>query len=64
MAYSNHTATKAALDVVTAALSSGALKLGGAGISATTAESQAISDAKYLSKLISDLAASLVPLGD
>jgi hypothetical protein len=59
MAYTKHTATQKAVDVVIAALGSGSIKLNGSNAEKSNAEGYAIADAAYLSRLIGDLSASL-----
>lgn len=63
MSYSKHDASVEAIRLVTAALQSQSIKLTGAHSTTEHAVKYATSDAAYLSKLLTDLAASIENLG-
>ena len=64
MAYSKHAAAEKAFAIITAALSSGSIKIVGAHAAPEQAERHAAGDAAYLSKLLTDLSASIEKMGD
>lgn len=63
MAFNSLEATQKAFGIVTTALTSGSIKLAGSTGALETATKFAASDAAYLSKLLTDLSASIQSMG-